>query len=212
MDQTQRQNSTNRREILPDAHEQIVPYSCKEFISPADKQVVPDAGKQIVISRDGLEATPYSDTLLPPIGGRSILPNNSSKSSKRRWIALGGTLGLLMVLAAVLGGVLGSRHKSSTPPPLQLNTNLFASIVLARSSQRNIVAFIYALNSINNIYVYFQDNAGQIMEASISANNTAWGINGTNVIAKNGSAIAATVSRPGAPLGEPSHSMSTDFC
>jgi len=159
MDQTQRQNSTNMREVLPDAHEQIVPYSCKEFISPADKQVVPDASKQMVISRDGLEATPYSDTLSPPIGGRSILPNNSPKSSKRRWIALGGTLGLLMVLATMLGGVLGSRHKSSIPPSLQLNTNLFASIVLARSSQRNIVAFIYALNSINNIYVYFQDNA-----------------------------------------------------
>ena len=155
-----------------------------------------------------LEAVPKTHKTLEAVSHQAHQPSRR----KRKWILYVGVVGLIaLILAAVLGGVLGSRHKSSatvspsspsqssvispSPPP-----NSSVGSPSARPPQRNIAALSFALNSVNNTRVYFEDNAGQIMEAANSAANTTWSINKIGIGAKNGSAIAAAVSRPDFPL------------
>ena len=140
------------------------------------------------------------------------VPHQVHQPSKREWILFVGAVGLIAILAAVLGGVFGSRHTSSaTVSPDRLSNSSVMS-PSARPPQRSIAALSFALNSVNNTRIYFQDDVGQIMEAANSAANTTWSINRTGVSGKNGSAIAAAVSRPDFPLVSPVFSMSIGSC
>ena len=78
--------------------------------------------------------------------------------------------------------------------------------------QRNIAALSFISDSVNNTRVYFQDDVGQIMEAANSADNTTWSINSNGIRRKNGSAIAAAVSRPDFPLMSNLLSILVDAC
>lgn len=121
-------------------------------------------------------------------------------------ILFGGLVGLIAILVAVLGGVLGSRHKRSATASLTSPSNSSATFPSATPPQRNIAALSFTSESVNNTRV------GQIMEAANSADHMAWSINRTGFGGKNGSAIAAAVSRPAFPLVSQVSSMSIDFC
>ena len=140
------------------------------------------------------------------------VPHQVHQPSKREWILFVGAVGLIAILAAVLGGVFGSRHTSSATVSSDRLSNSSVMSPSARPPQRSIAALSFALNSVNNTRIYFQDDVGQIMEAANSAANTTWSVNRTGVSGKNGSAIAAAVSRPDFPLVSPVFSMSIGSC
>ena len=116
-------------------------------------------------------------------------------TSRKKWI-IAVAFGLIAILVFVLGSVLGSRHKgfakilqmspqNSTGP--SNSSNLLPS---APPVQHMIAALSFASNNVNHNRVYFQDNAGQIIEAANSADNTTWSIYGTGIVGKNRSALA----------------------
>ena len=151
-----------------------------------------------------LEAAPktYSTLEAVPKPNKTLeaVPHQVHQPSRRKWIRFVGAVGLIaVVLAAVLRGVLGSRHKSPATVSPSPPSNSSVISPSARPPQRKIAALSFALNSVNNTRIYFQDNAGQTMEAANSAANTTWNINKTGIAGKNGSAIAAAVSRPDFP-------------
>lgn len=174
------------------------------------KQVALDGGKQWIEHGDkgDLEVAPKEDFDPHKTHARNVL---AQRLSKRRWIIIGGIIGLILILGAVLGGVLGSRHKSSGTASLTSPSNSSAPSPSNSSApspsvtptQRNIAAVSFASNSANVSRVYFQDDVGQILEASNTEGDTAWSINKTGISGKNGSAIAAVVSRPSLPLVSP---------
>lgn len=172
-------------------------YSALEVVSQrpryeADpgKQVSVDDDKQFTGDNVGLELALKEDPDTHKVHVHPVLSHRLSakRLSARRRIILCGLVGLILILGAVLGGVLGSRHKNSAT----------SSSVLP--VQRNIAAVSFTSNSANITQVYFQDNVGQIIEASNSGENNTWSINRTGISGKNGSVIAAAVSRPSLPL------------
>lgn len=102
-------------------------------------QVVPDDGKQINFERTGLEVAPndqYPD--LYPVS-HSVSSSNENHElqrlrwPRRKWLISGGIALLLIVNAAVLGGVLGSKaNKSSSTSSNALSP--FSSLSLSPSS------------------------------------------------------------------------------
>ena len=160
----------------PDLGKQVVPLE--------EKQVSLDDGKQYMVKHWGDHHVDFH------------------RPSRKSRILLGGAVGLIVIIALVLGLVFGLRHKRSGTISVTSSSNSSAVPISSPTSppQRNIAALSFASESVNNTRVYFQDNVGQIMEAANTANDTKWSINGTGVIGKNGSAIAAAVSRPDFPL------------
>ena len=188
------------KQFAPDDGKQPVHQTYRqEKALPIDlgKQVVPDEGKQYMLSICDDEVVEKQDFYARDFNGHHVQAHRSSRS---KWILFGGTVGLIAILAAVLGGVFGSRHRSRAAAPLASPSNSSATSLSVTPTQRNIAALSFASNSVNNTRVYFQDKVGQITEAASSAENTTWSINRTGVRGKNGSAIAAAVSRPGFPL------------
>ena len=141
-----------------------------------------------------------------------VVPHQVHQPAMRKWIVFVGAVGLIAISGVVLVGVFGSRHtSSSTESPNRLSNSSVIS-PSARPPQRNIAALSFALNSVNNTRIYFQDDAGQIVEAANSAANTTWSINRTGISGKNGSAIAAAVSRPDFFLVSPAFSTTIHSC
>lgn len=171
----------------------------KPFPSDPGKQVAPDGVKQPIEFNSELEVAPEEDVGRNKIDAHHVQARRLLAS---RRIILYGIVGLMVVLGAVLGGVLGSRHKSSVTalatPTSPSNSSATSSFVTP--TQRNIAAVSFNSNSTNITRVYFQDDAGQIMEASNSDGDMTWSINQTGIRGKNGSVIAAAVSRPSLPL------------
>ena len=157
----------------------------------------------------GIEAAANGDFYAHDVGGHHIQVH---QTSRRKWILFVGAVGLIAILAAVLGGVFGSRHTSSATASPKRLSNSSAISPSARPPQRNIVALSFALNSVDNTSICFQDNVGQLIEAANSAASTTWSINRTGVGGKNRSTIAAAVSRPDFPLVSQVFSMSIDSC
>ena len=192
------------------AYQKLSTAEGKEVAPHEGKQVSPDDGKQHVVNEhDGLEVVAKGDSFFhehsDDYGNHHL---HVRRSSRKKWL-LGGAFGLIAILVVVLGSVFGSRHKrsattSQTSPPNSTGpSNSSALFPSALPVQHSIAALSFASNNVNHTRVYFQDNAGQIMEAANSADNTTWSINGTGIVGKNGSAIAAAVSRPG--FAEVSH-------
>ena len=180
-----------------DLGKQVVPYEAK--------QVSLDDGKQHIVDDGGIQSVAAGDSYAHDRSDHQI---QIHRSSRKKWILSGGAVGLIVINAVVLGLVLGLRHKRSGATPVTSPPNSSATFAPAppisspptSPPQRNIAALSFASDSVNNTRVYFQDKVGQIMEAATSAKDTKWSINGTGIVGKNGSAIAAAVSRPGFPL------------
>ena len=168
----------------PDLGKQVAPLEEKHVVPLEEKQVSLDDGKQYVVKYWGDHHVDFH------------------RPSRKIRILLGGAVGLIVIIALVLGLVLGLRHKHSGTISENSSSNSSAVPAPAPTSppQRNIAAVSFASGSVNTTRVYFQDNVGQIMEAANTANDTTWNINGTGIVGKNGSAIAAAVSRPEFPL------------
>ena len=188
--------------LEPDLQRQ--PYS---LLSDPGKQVDQACGKQEIEGNCGLEVDEKKD-----LDRRLNFHLVSKQRLSTRRIMLYGAIGLILVLAAVLGGVLGSRHKPSATASLISPSNSSAPSPSVTPAQRKIAAVSFTSNSSNNTCVYFQDNVGQSIAASNSAGNTTWSTNRIGIGGKNGSAIAAAVSRPGLPLVSPTSSSSFESC
>lgn len=178
----------------PDLGKQVIPLEGKQVVPLEGKQVVPLEEKQVSLDDGKQHMVKYW-------GDHRV---NFHRPSRKKRILLGGAVGLIVIIAVVLGLVFGLRHKRSVTS--SSNSSAVPAPAPPRISsatsprQRNIAALSFASKSVNNTRVYFQDNVGQIMEAANTANDTKWSINGTGIIGKNGSAIAAAVSRPEFPL------------
>ncbi|MCJ1465115.1 hypothetical protein MMC07_003731 [Pseudocyphellaria aurata] len=190
-----------------DQAENTLEYQAEQwdpFTNHPGKQVAIDYGKQCIEDKGGLEVAPNEDsanvdfndhfdrhqTVVHGVPGQRL-------SARRRKLFC-GLAGLTIILGAILGGVLGARHKTSATAsitPTQHNTT--ASVT---PTQHNIAAVSYTSKSVNFTRVYFQDNVGQIIEASTSGENLAWSINKTGFGGKNGSVIAVAVSPPNSSL------------
>ena len=192
-------------------HQKPLPTDPGKQVAPGDgKQVTADDGKQHIGDSIGIEVAAKEDFYAHDLGGQHV---QAHRPSRRKWMVFVGGIGLIAILAAVLGGVFGSRHKSSATASLTGSLNSSATPPPPTTQpQRNIAALSFALKSVNNSRVYFQDNVGQILEAANSADNGTWSIKKTGIGAKNGSAIAAAVSRPGFPLVSHVSSTSVDSC
>ncbi|MCJ1470234.1 hypothetical protein MMC07_008879 [Pseudocyphellaria aurata] len=151
-----------------------------------EKQVAIDGGKQCVEDKGGLEVAPNddfaNDDFNEDFDRRKIAIHGVSaqRLTARSRKILCGLAGLTIILGAILGGVLGTRHKNS-------------ATVAVTPPQRNIAAVSYTTDSTNHTRVYFQNDVGQIMDATYSGNELTGSINGTGFYGKNGSVIAATV-------------------
>jgi len=161
----------------------------KPLPSDAGKQVVPDYGKQQVVY-NGIEVLAKEYYTQDP--GGLHLP---SRPSRRKRSIYGMALGFILILAVVLGGVFGSRHKHKPSIPS-----------FTPKIQHNIAAVSFASSSVNNTRVYYQDDMARIIEAATSTNNATWINNPIGSSGKNSSALAAAVSRPGFPLVKVIHS------
>ena len=185
---------------------EVVPHQCVHQMNQQDEPLPPDLGKQVV---------PLEEKQVYQDDGKQHMVKNSSdhhvqfhRLLRRNRILLGGALGLIVIIALVLGLVFGLKNKRSGTTLVTSPSNSSAipaptppiSSSPTSPPQRNIAALSFAAESVNNTRVYFQDNVGQIMEAANSAEDTKWSVNGTGIIGKNGTAIAAAVSRPAYPL------------
>ncbi|KAI9808471.1 MAG: hypothetical protein M1827_007224 [Pycnora praestabilis] len=154
-----------------------------------------DEAKQVAYS-DGMEAVPKHEFFAPEtVGHHEQVP----RSARTKWV-IGGVVGLVVIIAVVLGGVLGSRRHDSTAPgssSTSSTTNSHPSST-PYAYQRNIAAVSTTLNSQNTTRVYYQDDTGQLFEAV--EDGSTWQNNALGFSAKNGSPIAAAISRPGFPL------------
>ena len=195
---------TSRQGMFPSAGE-----GNGDFAPHEGKQVYPNDGKEHMGNEnDGMKVVVAKGDLFDRRGHGDHHLSVLRFSRKKKWI-LGGVFGMIAVLAVVLGSVLGSRHNRSpatTSQQTNLSNSTGPSIPLSAPLpsappvvQHSIAALSFASNNVNLTRVYFQDNAGQIMEAANSADNLTWSIDGTGTFGKNGSAIAAAVSRPGFP-------------
>lgn len=154
------------------------------------KQVVPDYGKQAWQPAHDIGIEPVLKSGYHQDAAYHIHP----RDSRRKWIIIGGIAALIIILATVLAGVLGSRsRRDSRVLPSTPNSG-----PASEHQQSNIAAVSFTSNNGNRTTVYYQDGAGQIMEAADSANGT-WTNTQLGYAAKNGSSLAAAVS-PYTPL------------
>lgn len=127
---------------------------------------------------------------------------------RRKWLLCGGIAVILIVIAAALGVLFGSRaHRKSSSNSLSsfslpTSSNASSSLpscnpITTVHNQRKLAAVSFTVNSVDNTRIYYQDNAGEIVEAANSAKDNTWINNKLGFFAKNGSAIGAAVSRPG---------------
>ena len=181
---------------------EVVPHRYVHQMNQQDIPPPPDLGKQVV--------PPLEEKQVSLDDGKEYMVKYGAdhhvdfhRPSRKTQILLGGAVGLIVIIAIVLGLVFGLRHKRSGTISVSSSSNSSAPPRISSPTsqpQRHIAALSFASESVNNTRVYFQDNVGQIMEAASTGNDTKWSINGTGIIGKNGSAIAAAVSRPGFPL------------
>ncbi|THV52262.1 hypothetical protein BGAL_0084g00220 [Botrytis galanthina] len=151
-----------------------------------------------------------------------VYPEDTQKKRKVwKWYILAGVIGLIVIIAAVVGGVVASKKKnvanvdgvpgstessnsssptaSTTNPSTSKSPTSTITASLASSTiapfQRNVAAISYESNNVNNTRVYYQDNQGNILEAHNNASSGNWSTSSV-VTAKNGSSFAAAVTMP----------------
>lgn len=164
--------------------------------SDPGKEVVQDNGKQLSMNNGEIEPVAIEPVGIELVEKQNIFArDNLRQRLKWREIALILAFGSMIILA-IVGGVIASQKRHSTQSWVP-NVNV--------PQLRNIAALSFASNSINMTRVYFQDDEGQIVEAANShvANDSGWNMAVLGFGAKNWSALAAAVSRPGFPLVSP---------
>ena len=185
---------------------EVVPHQCVHQLNQQDQPLPPNLGKQVVpLEEEQVSLDDSKQHMVKYWIDHHVQFHRLSKKSRT---LLGGAVGLIVIIAVVLGLIFGLRHKRSGTTAVTGPSNSSAIPAPAPPKfssptsplQRNIAALSFASGSFNNTCVYFQDNVGQIMEATNSAKDSKWSINGTGIVGKNGSAIAAAVSRPEYPL------------
>lgn len=175
---------------------EIVPAQEDPARSNPEKQVAFESGKQCIAGNGAVNSVRSDVSIKHGSEGKFLVSLLQHK--KRGWMISFGVFGLIVILAALLGGILGSRNKKSLGPPPADPSTTSPSVVA--HPQRTIAAVSFVSNAANVTRLYFQDNGGQILEASWASGNSTWTISKTGVRAKNGSAIAAAVSRANLPL------------
>jgi hypothetical protein len=165
-----------------------------------EKQAVPAEGPEAVVV-EGLEA-------VQPQSAAS-----EERHSKRKWLAIGVIASLLVMIAVIVGAVVGSKkHTGNSGEVVSVTSSLSESLTSTTTSTssaassnetpavRNIAAVPWSeSNGTESFRVYYQASSGEIME---SVNNTSngWDYHGLGFWGKNGSAIAAALSQPNYPL------------
>ena len=199
-------------------HDPSVPES-------SEIQVMSDNEKQVNYDKTGLKVVANHqhsnfDSDLYPASLRN--ENHQSQPSRRKWLIFDEISVLLMMIAAILGGVLGSRinDKSSSAsfsflsfssPSSPSSPSSFLSSSSSSSSsfssslsdanvlfqpQRKLAAVSFLRDSIDHTRLYYQDNAGEIVEAARSTKDIRWMNTKLGFFTKNGSAIGAAFSQP----------------
>lgn len=139
-------------------------------------------------------------------GYEAALPNLPQKPwyQRRKWLVIAGFVLLIVIAAAVVGGVLGTK-KSGTSTSSVSSTTTSTSPTSSPTSTPSanifhytgsIAAASFAWDTTGGTRVYYQDTRGELIEASTQDNNT-WKNTKLGVFPTNGSALAAAVSRPG---------------
>jgi len=183
-----------------------------QLLEDPGMQVVPEDEKQVKVNDTGLEVDntgiEVDDT------GIEVVPKNDlynqpfdryhkSSNSRRKWLIIGGVATLMIVVGVIVGGVLGSMskdNKSDIVATTSPSPSPSVSAAAAIHYQSKIAAISYASDSVNYTRVYYQDNTGEIVEATNSAENSTWDSSGLGFFGQNGSALAAAVSPPGFPF------------
>jgi hypothetical protein len=166
-----------------------------------------DLGKQVVTDNAGKEVIkPYSDGIEPTSNQQystatkdyhePLVDEQQHPKRSRKWWWIGGVILLLVILGAVLGGVFGTRKssKSSSSTPVSNSTTPSNATLVY-----NIAALALESGTVENTRVYYQDNAGMLIEAAQS-NSNSWEFTKIELLEKKNSPLAATVSRPGFPM------------
>lgn len=192
-------------------------YSTMEVVHPGyhplntNKTLPVESGKEIVTDESGKQVVTDDGAHAPEPAYANQWVGDGLKSdnpppaypqrSRRKWLIAAGTaLFVIIILAAVLGGVLGSRHKSNNSSPSMAPTSIPSNIPSNASTsapthdRRNIAAVSFVSGNTNRTRVYYQDVAGQLMEAADSPDGT-WTNTALGFTAMNGTALAAAVSR-----------------
>ena len=185
------------KQVAPHEGKQVAPHEGKQVTPHEGKQVALDDGKEQMVINDGIEVVANEDSFAHNYSDHHV---QIHQSSKKRRILYGGAVVLVVLALIVLGTIFGLRHKHSAATSFTSPPSSTAQSPPPSPPQHHIAALSFVSNLTNNTRIYFQDNVGQIMEATSTAENAIWSIARTGVIGKNGSAIAAAVSRPGFPL------------
>jgi hypothetical protein len=141
--------------ILEAVHPGGQPFQTRKPL-PGDleKQVVTENGLQVA-TVDGIEVTPIVEYVK-----ENLAPQQHTKLSQRKWLIIGGVVGLIVILAAVLGGTLAHKRKSNSKTPSSLgptsNPVNPCSTPVSVQYQRNIAALSYISNNANRTKVYYQ--------------------------------------------------------
>ena len=185
-------------------------YNKKENSQPvySGLQVVPVAepGKELhYASVGGLEVNLNHDGSVPP---REDQPHQNASRSRRKWLIIGAIVAVIVIVAAVVGGVLASKGKSSNKAQDSTASSATTSTAPTGTSsqsatptstiqpKRNIAAVSWSPITGNQTRLYYQNNAGKLVESVISTTKTQSSVLGLVSNAKPGSALAAAVSRP----------------
>ncbi|MCJ1425452.1 hypothetical protein MMC29_003351 [Sticta canariensis] len=191
------------------AHSTLEAVSQQRLPFDQETQLVVDGGKQLALDGGKQWIGNEVNGELEVASQKNIDRQNAQvhhvltqRPSARRRIMLGGIIGLilLIILGAVLGGVLGSRHQSSVTASSTSPSSSFTPSPSVTPTQRNVAAVSFTSHSTNTSRVYFQNDEGQIVEASSFEPNLTWNISKIGTGGKDGSAIAAAVSPPSLPL------------
>jgi hypothetical protein len=177
------------------------------FSGDSEKQVGAQPGNLYTPESEGLQSRQLIED-----GEES--PNTSTRRVRRKWLAGGLVICLMMVVATIVGAVLGLRSKSHSKfdgPTYTTKSNDTGDIVQAppnstteSSFPRRIAALSFSSQKgtsdgvqwTNQTRVYYQDNKGELIEGSISSVNNTWGARHLGIFPRNGSAIAVAVARP----------------
>ncbi|KAM3070438.1 hypothetical protein ACMFMG_010262 [Clarireedia jacksonii] len=155
----------------------------------------------------------YVDSSLMELAGseeKKKLGFLASHSKRRKWMIFGGIALAVVILAAALGGGLAAtKHSSTKSVPLSTATEASASAsprtsTSASASQtagplptHGLAAVSYPSGSSNKTHLYYQDSTGELIESISSSDNGSWTSKSLGVKANSGSSIAAAVTKPG---------------
>lgn len=202
-------------------------YNKKENALPvySGLQVVPETPKEAHITSDGLEVAPKHDAPVYNGSGDAdhvLPPPPQPAKSRRKWLIVGGVVLLLAIIGGVVGGVMASKSSKnsntadtsaaaiSDAGSSSSSTSTYSSSGTAKPTattqpRRNIAAVSWNSSPANQTRMYFQNNAGEIVEAVVAGSKTSSSVleadskPGVALVkdGKPGSPLAAAVSRPG---------------